>query len=203
MSLRHNHLEIYNDVSKGEDPYKIIPKILEALNIEIIKTDLNENQPEKFRLIKEAEGDMIGALAYSKPRDQFFIFLHKDGQTKPVFGYDLPLDGRERFTVMHELGHYFEEKIYLEKTEDLFNGFLFYRDDNSSRGHTEEQKASDFAANFLMPMEYIEKFMSIIFDKPLISPSQDQHIINALAKRFGVSKQAMLIRLKKMGKIVE
>lgn len=79
---------------------------------------------------------------------------------------------RKRFTIAHELGHLL-----------LHGAGRAYRDD-TFRGTPEETQANEFAANLLMPFWMLEG----------VTPrhGRDAH---RLARVFGVSEQAMDIRL--------
>jgi Zn-dependent peptidase ImmA (M78 family) len=90
---------------------------------------------------------------------------------------------RQRFTIAHELGHY----IY-NHDEDKFG--LNYRDGNRKRNSAERQ-ADDFAAEILMPSPMVRKKLKEYSDaRPTISE---------VASLFGVSKDAMRVKLENMG----
>lgn len=84
---------------------------------------------------------------------------------------------RKRFTIAHEIGHYV---LHVDQIGKGITDDEFYR---ALPGPLERQ-ANEFAANLLMPW-------------PLINQAQDAGFTSlpALAKRLGVSKQAMAIRL--------
>ncbi len=90
---------------------------------------------------------------------------------------------RQRFTIAHELGHFVLHRSLLGdgNVDDCA-----YRSDGSVKnnriGPREEQEANQFAANLLMPSEFVKKY------KHKFSPED-------LAAKFKVSKGAMRIRL--------
>lgn len=100
---------------------------------------------------------------------------------------------RRRFTIAHELGHYF-----LHRTQaSVFVDAIYFRDTTSSAGRKRQEIAANaFAAELLMPIDAIrEKFgyqpVADIGDEPL----------REAAHEFGVSAQAITIRLIALGLI--
>lgn len=92
-------------------------------------------------------------------------------------------ENRQRFTIAHELGHYF---LRHGNKHDTFE--TMYRD-----GHlnAEEMEANTFAAELLMPSNAIKH---CVFEENMTN-------IETLAEKFWVSNQAMLIRLNHLGLI--
>lgn len=90
---------------------------------------------------------------------------------------------RQRFTIAHELGHYF-----LHQNKDIF---IEYRDNdrNAIKG-PKEIEANKFAAELLMPKKFIEKEIKNFDNKTI-----DKEKISYLAKKFYVSEEAMSFRL--------
>jgi Zn-dependent peptidase ImmA (M78 family) len=82
---------------------------------------------------------------------------------------------RQRFTIAHELGHYF-----LHRDKAPFEDGLLFRKDNQQ--NPLEREANQFASLLLMP--------SLEFKRAL----KDQSVLEA-AKMFGVSEQAAMYRL--------
>lgn len=96
---------------------------------------------------------------------------------------------RQRFTVAHELGHYIlhrtESSVFIDST------YTFYRDSNSSDGKTlQEIQANAFAAELLMPETIIRDHL-----KTYEVDLYDAREVANLASKFGVSEQALTIRL--------
>lgn len=97
---------------------------------------------------------------------------------------------RQRFTIAHEIGHFVlhEGETYVDK------GFsVNFRDLESGSGKKrEEVQANAFAAALLMPAELVRSaFKTHRFDL-----ADDGDDLRLLAEKFGVSAQAMAIRLK-------
>lgn len=100
---------------------------------------------------------------------------------------------RQRFTIAHELGHFVlhsgESKVFVDST------VTYYRDGNSSEGvYLQEIAANSFAAELLMPKNFIKQY----FEERQLEPLDEQEV-KRLASRFDVSEQAMTIRLVNLG----
>jgi Zn-dependent peptidase ImmA (M78 family) len=100
---------------------------------------------------------------------------------------------RQRFTIAHELAHYF----LVHPGEDLhvdgdFTVNLRYRSSTDDARDGFEVEANRFAAALLMPQEFLTK--DVIVEYPL-----DGEKIKKLARRYQVSEQAMTIRLVGLG----
>lgn len=111
--------------------------------------------------------------------DLVYGFIEKNGSDVSITVNAKNSPTRRRFTVAHELGHYFLH----HNGEEL--GYLDLR---STVISPEERAANQFAAELLMP----ESEMRAEHEK-LMFPT-----VEALAKKFGVSKQAMQYRLKNL-----
>ena len=96
---------------------------------------------------------------------------------------------RRRFTIGHELGHYIlhrrKAKVFVDASP------VFYRDKISADGtETQEVDANAFAAELLMPENVVREYVG----NQLVDVYDDV-TIHRLAARFGVSTQAITIRL--------
>lgn len=115
-------------------------------------------------------GDVAGAIVKESGKDAVIL----------VNQFDHP--NRKRFTVAHELGH------FVQKSEDTFE-YVDRRDTLSSMGVSpDEMYANAFAANLLMPEDEIKR---------LIKEEKTSDL--EMAMRFGVSREAMKIRLSSLG----
>ena len=90
--------------------------------------------------------------------------------------------GRKSFTIAHELGHHI---LHQEKTSDVFLRLDSLNLDLQDK--EDETEANWFAASLLMP----KKILSAYWEKI--------HDVEILAQIFGVSKTAMVWRLKNLG----
>jgi Zn-dependent peptidase ImmA (M78 family) len=99
---------------------------------------------------------------------------------------------RQRFTIAHELGHFFlahqRDGLFVDTYE---NDLKIYRNNESSTGEViQEREANAFAAALLMPSHLIVKKITDLNVDP---KSNDD--LSSLAKQFGVSTQAMTYRV--------
>jgi Zn-dependent peptidase ImmA (M78 family) len=100
---------------------------------------------------------------------------------------------RQRFTIAHELGHF----ILHQNLSNIFidSSLVFFRNEEASEGTKKQEiEANTFAAELLMPE-------SILIEKARNQPLDDDKVIKELAKNFGVSVQALTIRLTILGLI--
>jgi Zn-dependent peptidase ImmA (M78 family) len=110
------------------------------------------------------------------------LLIRKDGHALiGVNSSEAPV--RQRFTVAHELGHFF---LHREK-----DAFIDYRDNKKGVMRTpREKQANVFAAALLMPRALLLKDLRAIAREGFA----DDDVI-ALARRYDVSEEAMRIRL--------
>jgi Zn-dependent peptidase ImmA (M78 family) len=119
----------------------------------------------------------------------FFVMT----DTQKVITYnskDVPT--RKRFTIAHEMGHCIlhskEQPIFIDKSPTVL-----YRNNASSTGEDyKEREANAFAASLLMPRELLEEQIEK-------APHDISKAIDFLAKKFGVSPNAISFRLSNLG----
>jgi Zn-dependent peptidase ImmA (M78 family) len=104
---------------------------------------------------------------------------------------------RQRFTIAHELGHYFLRHRFEEGSVHVDHGHsVSYRADRKAPSFDiREYEANQFAACLLMPSKMIRGAIA------RLSPTSglwDFHVVQ-LATQFDVSEQAMTIRLSTLG----
>lgn len=130
--------------------------------------------------------------------DELSGFLYTDTQSSTVI---IGVNGshsanRQHFTIAHELGHFF-----LHNFDDVHVDRSFHiklRDKTSSEGtDIEEKEANLFAAELLMPVQMLESDIAELESIDL----NDEDTIRDLARRYGVSTQAMMFRLAYLGYI--
>jgi Zn-dependent peptidase ImmA (M78 family) len=116
-----------------------------------------------------------------------------DPDRKEIFIRAQDHDNRKRFSLAHELGHFFLghcNGLHIEKA---------YRNSKSIEGlYTVEIEANQFAADLLMPAVFIADKMKAIVDKTKVNIDE---LVKSFATDFNVSSQAMEIRLKNLGYI--
>jgi Zn-dependent peptidase ImmA (M78 family) len=120
-----------------------------------------------------------------------FILINPNTRN-PVIGVNSKhSETRQRFTMAHELGHFILHKhsgIHVD--EDDF--FVRFRDENSGLGtEPEEREANAFAAELLMPRQFVEADVRTRQRFSML----DETGLRDLAKRYGVSLQACMLRL--------
>lgn len=99
---------------------------------------------------------------------------------------------RQRFTIAHEIGHF---RLHAPSEFHMDDDFarVVFRDKNSSLASDQEEiEANQFAAELLMPEDLLR---SDLPKRRRIDPA----VIESLAQRYAVSKQAMEIRLRNLG----
>ena len=103
---------------------------------------------------------------------------------------------RQRFTIAHELGHYL---LHTQGAEEVHIDRLFeikFRDEQSSRGtDLDEQEANFFAAELLMPRQFIKDDVEKVKQLDL----EDGKVLAQLSNKYEVSTQALLFRLPNVG----
>lgn len=121
--------------------------------------------------------------------DSLSGFLYKNGDQHIITINSIHPDARQRFTIAHELGHYFlghHGNLFIDK------GHL-YRDARSSAGTIEmEKEANKFAAELLMPEELLIGLINI-------QRLEDISDIEEIAEELKVSTQALTYRLSNLG----
>jgi Zn-dependent peptidase ImmA (M78 family) len=141
---------------------------------------------EKYATVIEHEldDDVSGALVPPSEGGDWVILVNK---THTV--------NRKRFTIAHELGHL----LLHQYTSPHADRRLMLRDARSSEGSTfEEIEANQFAAELLMPREFVlkeAKGVSVEYEMDADSEEKLDELVNAMAGRFKVSSHAMRIRL--------
>ena len=111
------------------------------------------------------------------------MLVKRSGQDAAIYLNRLDSQARQRFTCGHELGHYVKRGS--AETGDW--EFIDRRDSVSSRGiDPAEVYANQFAAALLMPASMVRDLA-------------DSHEAFELAIMFGVSQDAMGLRLRNLG----
>lgn len=98
---------------------------------------------------------------------------------------------RQRFTIAHELGHFFFHEGMEQHVDENFR--VAWRNADSSRAvNWLEIEANRFAAELLMPTRFLERDLNSL-DKI------DKRTVALLAQKYVVSAEAMKIRLSQLG----
>lgn len=136
---------------------------------------------EGFNVTKTSLPDKVSGILEPAENN---IYINKNNNEK-----------RQRFTIAHELGHYFLnhcDGIHVDKT---------FRDTKSSEGlYAIEIEANNFAAELLMPKDEINSILESYTEDNV---PDVELIINELSKHFNVSEEAIKNKLKNLGYITE
>ena len=98
---------------------------------------------------------------------------------------------RQRFTIAHELGHYFFHEGLGEHVDENFR--VAWRNADSSKAvNWIEIEANRFAAELLMPTRFLKRDLNSC-------QNIDKRTVALLAKKYIVSPEAMKIRLSQLG----
>lgn len=151
--------EFAQEILVKNDMYKIpvdLISLANILNVEVYEQKL--------------ENKISGAIRYNKDDKKYTILLNKND------------NNRKRFTLAHELGHFFLDKDLLESDEIHID--ILYRCSDEK-----EKEIDYFAGALLMPKRLIEIM------------HEDNPSISELAEIFEVSESAMTVRLDILGLI--
>ncbi len=115
--------------------------------------------------------------------------LYRDGGRKVIVVNAAHSKVRQRFTVSHEIGHLMLHKGDAVHVDEGFR--INLRDPRAATAEdVEEIEANAFAANLLMPADWLKADLG---GETL--DLQDEVEIDRLAGRYGVSSQAIIFRL--------
>lgn len=151
--------------------------------------------PVPVERIAKAKGARI---FYQSLEDNVSGFLYRD-KTQAVIGVNTHhAPARQNFTTAHELGHFLlheQEHLHIDRE---FRVRL--RDDVSSLGtDDDEREANFFAASLLMPKRFLEEDLETEEYFDLLGDD----FLSDLSRKYGVSTQALVNRLKNLGYIQE
>lgn len=125
-------------------------------------------------------------------------FLYRDNKLAVIGVNTHHPQVRQNFTVAHEIGHLLLHDQAQLQVDHEFRVRL--RNDLSSQGTNEsEREANFFAASLLMP----KKFLAKDLDGKEYFDLCDDNFLHILARKYGVSAQALVNRLKNLGYIEE
>jgi Zn-dependent peptidase ImmA (M78 family) len=164
------------DLVLGADRFDRAPVDVVALALEYSRQVAPESPIHE--VVERNIPGCVGALVYSEAQPRHWAIMYHAGQS----------DGRRSFTVGHEFGHYILHRQLIEENASFDGGI--YCDENAvvrRGGSGIEQEADEFAAALLMPLHD--------FRRQLPAKRQaDFDILSRLAKRYGVSLTAAILR---------
>ncbi len=145
--------------------------VLEKMKINSAPVSVEDIASRWHIVIKRASHSNFSGVLLRK-EDAAFMAINSD--ESPV---------RQRFTIAHELGHFF-----LHETKGTF---IDYRDNKTNIVRDKrERDANKFAAALLMPKKLLLKDIKSFLENGL-----DKEITTFLAKKYEVSEDAMTFRL--------
>lgn len=153
-------------------------KVLSILNIKLMPIPIEEIASRlQIKISRAPSEDFSGLL------------IRKDGHA--LIGVNSEEAAvRQRFTIAHELGHYF-----LHPQKDAFVDYRKHKDSKKDAVTTiKERQANMFAAALLMPRKNLIKDF-----KNVAKGLSDEEVTIILSKRYEVSDDAMKFRLKNLG----
>lgn len=156
---------VANHIKLFSEPPILLTKICDELGIEIYTID--------------AEDDFCGEIKYDMDTRTFEIYVNNKHS-----------DGRQRFTIAHELAHFF---IHNNEVKILGISDSAMHRYNGKRGQV-EREANELASKILMPKDLI-----LTHIKDFIDEKTNDINIARMAQIFRVSESAMGYRLINLG----
>lgn len=145
--------------------------------------------PVDVEKIANAHG--ISVIPHPFPSDTSGVLVEKNG----VFTIGVNsthAENRKRFTIAHELGHYFLKHkrggIFVDETS---TNIMFRDAVSSTSANVEEVEANAFAAALLMPQSFVITYIKECQNIDLVGDD----FLNQMAAKFKVSTGAMAFRL--------
>jgi Zn-dependent peptidase ImmA (M78 family) len=161
-----------------------------------VKELLQDNLITEAPVNLEKIAKKLGIVIISKPaEDDLCGFLYRDYENnQTVIGVNKSHHpNRRRFTIAHEIGHFIlhnHEGFHFDSENK--NYLLKLRKKNSNElNENEEKEANRFAAELLMPKEFIEKDMVDYENSDLLYGDD----LPKLARKYQVSVRALTFRL--------
>lgn len=166
MSKINQKLEdLTSEILMNNDMYKIpvdIIKIANANDIKIYEGNLDNK--------------ISGAIRYKKDVNKFEILVNKKDANV-----------RKRFTIAHEIGHYFLHQEYLKKEELHIDAILYRNHDAETEEEKERERDVDYFAG------------ALLMNRTLLEKLYKEYTTAELAELFDVSGSAMTVRLDILG----
>jgi Zn-dependent peptidase ImmA (M78 family) len=132
-----------------------------------------------------------------KGQDDISGMLFRDEKTRIIGINSSHHENRQRFSIAHEIGHLFlhEKEMFIDKVVKVN-----FRDSRSSMAiDFEEIEANAFAAELLMPSEFVQKEINKLLNQKDSHYFDKDTLISSLAKIFQVSTISMEYRLNNLG----
>lgn len=147
----------------------------------VLKDNSVENPPTPIVDIAENSGLKVREVSFGKYSDQVTGYI--DLKRSVIYVNKNDSNHRKVFTIAHELGHYLLHRAELERDPKI--SILLRKPLGAPDPNPLEQEANAFAAEVLVPLDILEKYI-----KKDITQS------SILADIFGVSREVISYRLK-------
>lgn len=149
------------------------------INNDMFKVPVDVVKIAKLNDIAVYEGDLeksvSGAIRYNKEKENFEILVNKNDTRE-----------RKRFTIAHEIGHFFLHKEILMNDEIHID--IMYRMPNEDEEQKKRERDVDYFAG------------ALLMNKTLLTKMYNEsNTITELANIFDVSVSAMTVRLDILG----
>lgn len=173
-------------------------KSIESLARAVLaESGLEARRPVDLRKIAAMEEIRLVEAKFENNLKNVSGALYADGFDVAIFFNMAHAENRQRFTIAHELGHYFLDSAVRSTRSGFFvdgQPMVRWRDANSETGEDPEEIAANaFAAALLMPWDVVLNDV-----RAFIQLGSDKDLAEALAERYKVSTQAMSLRLQGM-----
>lgn len=171
---------------------KLDRRICEVRAKEILRSTEVQRHPVQVDRIAKEHGIKI---RYEPLDDELsgMIFIKDNHAVIGVNAHHTP--NRQRFTIAHELGHYFLHTDILRQGAHVDTVVtMLQRHQGTALGAMNiEIEANQFAAELLMPKQLIHDYLNA--EGPGSTAEPDDAVIESMAKAFKVSTTALAIRL--------
>jgi Zn-dependent peptidase ImmA (M78 family) len=165
---------------------------------ELLRAHDVQQPPVDVRSIAEREGIRV---MFEELEDSISGFVVRRGVDTSIGVNKEHHSNRQRFTLAHELGHYRlhiqprnnPTAVYVDAEQTLVH---FRAEIPDAPPNADEVEANSFAAALLMPEDFVRRDLH-----GTSVNAHDDSAIRHLAKRYGVSVQALTIRLVELGLI--
>jgi Zn-dependent peptidase ImmA (M78 family) len=167
---------------------KQTPKVIDLAS-SLLKTHQVNSPPVDVQRIAEAEGLTINFEPFE---DNVSGVLIQQGNNVVIGVNEAHHPNRQRFTIAHELAHY---KLHPNNPTVYVDDMMFhFRGESLTEQPPQEVEANSFAAALLMPEEFLRRDLITANIDAL-----DENAVKKLAHKYGVSAQALTIRLMQLG----
>lgn len=164
--------------------------------VEIVRRLLQDHSVDRPPVPIDRIARACGALVERRPFDgETCGFLLRQDDAILIGVNSAHHRHRQRFTVAHELGHMLMHRDEIGEVHVDHRFAFFLRDESSSTGEKPlERAANRFAAEILMPADFLRRDVRE-------ADIADEGALKVIARRYGVSVQAMTYRLANLGVI--